>query len=194
MCRLLRTDPLGAAASTALVPEGFCVLGCTGCRPILFAIGVTGYPVTMTESNKTNNSTSRAGTSRSAKTAVTEGAKAPSQAAKASAHSSATAAKEAKEATRSAAQGGKEALAGFGGAAAEKSRTAARTVQRTVGSAAEQTVGKLGTVYTLVKARKVIAAGAGAGVGIVVASSYAVGRRAGLRRRGPLSRLTGGRL
>lgn len=166
-----------------------------------FAIGVTGYTDNMAESKNSTNSTPQTSTSRSAKRAVSNGAKAPARDAKASASSSAaavkdataastTAAREAKDATRSAAQGGKEALAGFGGAVADT----ARTVQRTVGSAAGRAGAKAGIAWTLVKARKAVAAGAGAGVATAVASSYALGRRAGLRQRGPLSRLTGGRL
>lgn len=103
----------------------------------------------------------------------------------------------AQDAAKSASQtarGGKEALAGLGGATTEKAKSAARTVQSAVSTAAGQTVGKAGVAWTLLKARKAIAAGAGAGVVTVVASSYALGRRAGLRQRGPLSRLTGGRL
>lgn len=99
----------------------------------------------------------------------------------------------AKSASQSA-RGGKEALAGLGEVTTQKARSAARTVQSAVGTAAGQTVGKAGRAWTLVKARKAIATGAGAGVVTVVASSYALGRRAGLRQRGPLSRLTGGRL
>ncbi|KUN46988.1 hypothetical protein AQJ43_37365 [Streptomyces avermitilis] len=91
-------------------------------------------------------------------------------------------------------RGSKEVLAGLGGAASEKAREAARTVQGTVVSAAEQTVGKAGLVWTLLKARKVVAAAAGAGTATVVLCSYTLGRRAGLRQRGPLSRLSGGRL
>ncbi|MDN3297827.1 hypothetical protein QWM81_28065 [Streptomyces ficellus] len=101
---------------------------------------------------------------------------------------------EAAEKASQSARGGKETLAGLGGMTTEKAKAAARTVQSAVGTAAEQTAGKAGVAWTLVKARKAAVAGAGAGVVTVVASSYALGRRSGLRRRGPLSRLTGGRL
>ncbi|MEV3988871.1 hypothetical protein AB0J57_08165 [Streptomyces sp. NPDC049837] len=104
------------------------------------------------------------------------------------------AAKKASTTASQSARGGKEALAGLGEVTTQKARSAARTVQSAVGTAAGQTVGKAGQAWTLVKARKAIATGAGAGVVTVVASSYALGRRAGLRQRGPLSRLTGGRL
>ncbi|MCX4911472.1 hypothetical protein [Streptomyces sp. NBC_00878] len=75
-----------------------------------------------------------------------------------------------------------------------KAREAARTVQGAVTSAAEQTVGKAGMAWTLLKARKVVVAAVGTGTATVVLCSYTVGRRAGLRRRGPISRLSGGRI
>ncbi|MEE1757029.1 hypothetical protein [Streptomyces sp. SP18CS02] len=103
-------------------------------------------------------------------------------------------AQRAQTAARDTAQDAAESARGIGGVTADKARTAARTVQRTAATAADRTVGKVGVVWTLVKARKVIVAGAGAGVATAVASSYALGRRVGLRQRGPLSRLSGGRL
>ncbi|MFF5446320.1 hypothetical protein [Streptomyces sp. NPDC012888] len=71
---------------------------------------------------------------------------------------------------------------------AEKTATAAQAVRSTAGPA-----GPLGSVWTLVRGRGAVPTGA-AGALVLVAVSYATGRRAGLRRRGPLSRLTGGRL
>ncbi|MEU9981171.1 hypothetical protein [Streptomyces sp. NPDC050856] len=105
-----------------------------------------------------------------------------------------TATKERVQNTADTAREGKDKLSVIGGATTEKARSAARGVQATVGSAAGRAVGKVGVAWTLVKARKAVVAGAGAGVATVVASSYALGLRSGLRRRGPLSRLTGGRL
>ncbi|MEW2635105.1 hypothetical protein AB0903_26525 [Streptomyces sp. NPDC048389] len=87
-----------------------------------------------------------------------------------------------------------ESVRGIGDATTQKAATAARTVQRTAVSAAGTAAGKAGVVWTLVKERKAVVAGAGTGVATVVAGSYALGRRVGLRQRGPLSRLTGGRL
>jgi hypothetical protein len=137
----------------------------------------------MTETNKTSTTktASRAGTAtkeRAQDTAKSAG-------------------KTAQDAAKSASQsagGGREKLAGIGGATAEKAKSAARTAQSAVSTAAGRTAGKAGVAWTLFKARKAIVTGAGAGVATVVASSYALGRRAGLRQRGPLSRLTGGRL
>ncbi|MEU7552837.1 hypothetical protein AB0B01_10810 [Streptomyces sp. NPDC044571] len=69
---------------------------------------------------------------------------------------------------------------------AEKTRVAAQALRGGVDRA--------GLLWSAVRARKAVAAGAATGTATLVAASYAVGRRAGLRRRGPLSRLTGGRL
>jgi hypothetical protein len=87
-----------------------------------------------------------------------------------------------------------ESVRGIGDATTRKAAAAARTVQHTAVSAAGTAVDKAGVVWTVVKARKAVVAGAGTGVATVVAGSYALGRRVGLRQRGPLSRLTGGRL
>jgi hypothetical protein len=142
-------------------------------------------------SNKTTNGQSPTANARAAKKTVTEGASAPAKEAQ---QAATDAAKNTGEAVGAVGRGSKEALVSLGGAASEKAKETARTVQGTVVSAAEQTVGKVGVAWTLLKARKVVAAAAGAGTATVVLCSYAVGRRAGLRQRGPLSRLTGGRL
>ncbi|MEU8776843.1 hypothetical protein [Streptomyces sp. NPDC048606] len=55
-------------------------------------------------------------------------------------------------------------------------------------------VGKTGWVWSAIGARKAVTAGAVTVTAAVVTTAYALGRRAGLRRRGPLSRLTGGRV
>lgn len=87
-----------------------------------------------------------------------------------------------------------ESVRGIGDATTRKAADAARTVQRTAASAAGTAAETAGAVWTVVKARKAVVAGAGTGVVTAVAGSYALGRRVGLRQRGPLSRLTGGRL
>ncbi|MFJ5531738.1 hypothetical protein [Streptomyces sp. NPDC093261] len=50
------------------------------------------------------------------------------------------------------------------------------------------------TAWTVIAHRKLVAAGVGAGLTALSAASYAVGRRAGNRPQGPLTRLTGGRI
>ncbi|MFD0304260.1 hypothetical protein [Streptomyces sp. NPDC127119] len=141
--------------------------------------------------NKTTNGQSPTAHARAAKTTVTEGAMAP---AKESQKAATEAVKNAGDAAGAVGRGSREALVNLGGVASQRAKETARTVQGGVSTAAQQTVGKAGLVWTLLKARKVVAAGVGAGTAAVVLSSYAVGRRAGLRQRGPLSRLSGGRL
>ncbi|MEU6892439.1 hypothetical protein ABZ934_11715 [Streptomyces sp. NPDC046557] len=68
---------------------------------------------------------------------------------------------------------------------AEKTRAAAMALRGAVGPT--------GWLWTAVRARKGVTAGAATGTAALAAACYAAGRRAGLRRRGPLSRLTGGR-
>ncbi|WP_395571673.1 hypothetical protein [Streptomyces sp. BK79] len=50
------------------------------------------------------------------------------------------------------------------------------------------------TAWTVIAHRKLVAAGVGAGITVLSAASYAVGRRAGRHPQGPLTRLTGGRI
>ncbi|MEV7141983.1 hypothetical protein [Streptomyces tauricus] len=141
--------------------------------------------------NKTTNGQSPTAHARAAKTTVTEGATAP---AKESQKAATEAVKNAGDAAGAVGRGSREALVNLGGVASQKAKETARTVQGGVSTAAQQTAGKAGLVWTLLKARKLVAAGAGAGTAAVVLCSYTVGRRAGLRQRGPLSRLSGGRL
>ncbi|MFF5784829.1 hypothetical protein ACFY8P_07670 [Streptomyces sp. NPDC012693] len=51
-----------------------------------------------------------------------------------------------------------------------------------------------GTLLTVVRARKAVSGSAAVSAAAALTGAYALGRRAGLRSRGPLSRLTGGRL
>ncbi|MFD3309725.1 hypothetical protein [Streptomyces sp. NPDC058694] len=142
-------------------------------------------------SNRTTNGQSPTASAREATKTVTQGAAEP---AKESQRAAVQAAESAGEAAAAVGHDSKEAVVTLGGAASQKAREAARTVQGTVSSAAQQTIGKAGTAWTLLKARKVLAVAAGAGTATVVLCSYTLGRRAGLRRRGPLSRLSGGRI
>ncbi|MFF5703595.1 hypothetical protein ACFY7H_13965 [Streptomyces sp. NPDC012794] len=69
---------------------------------------------------------------------------------------------------------------------AERTHAAVQAVRGTLGNA--------GRAWTAIRNRKALAAAAAGGTAAVITSTYAIGRRAGLRRRGPLSRLTGGRI
>ncbi|MFK4149909.1 hypothetical protein [Streptomyces sp. NPDC004065] len=61
-------------------------------------------------------------------------------------------------------------------------------------SASGQVAATAKTAWTVVAQRKLVAAGLGGGLAALSAASYTVGRRAGRRAQGPLTRLTGGRL
>ncbi|WP_330172245.1 hypothetical protein OG875_00780 [Streptomyces sp. NBC_01498] len=65
--------------------------------------------------------------------------------------------------------------------------------RQAVASTAGKAATKAGVVWTVVKHRKAVAAGAAAGVGALTGGAFALGRRAA-RPRGPLSRLTKGRI
>ncbi|MFF5971120.1 hypothetical protein ACFY7C_06285 [Streptomyces sp. NPDC012769] len=49
-------------------------------------------------------------------------------------------------------------------------------------------------VWSAVRARKAVSGGAAVSAAAALTGAYALGRRAGLRSRGPISRLTGGRI
>ncbi|MFG2989488.1 hypothetical protein ACGFZK_09415 [Streptomyces sp. NPDC048257] len=125
----------------------------------------------MTESEKSTNSRT---TSRSS----ANGTKTRTQAA--------SAARDGAKAASDTAGGALGSLTALPAPLAEKTAAAAKAVRGTVGRA--------GWIWTAVRARKAIAAGAATGTAVVVTTAYTLGRRAGLRRRGPLSRLTGGRI
>jgi len=75
--------------------------------------------------------------------------------------------------------------------------TAAKSVEagrQTVIAASGQAAAVAKTTWTVIAQRKLVAAGVGAGLTALSATSYAVGRRAGRHTQGPLTRMTGGRL
>lgn len=126
----------------------------------------------MTESEKSTNN-------RTASSSSSNGTKARSR--------TANAARDGAKAASSAASDTGGTLSALPAPLAEKTAAAAQAVRSTVGRA--------GWIWAAVRARKAVVAGsATAAVAAAVTTSYAVGRRAGLRRRGPISRLTGGRV
>lgn len=142
--------------------------------------------------NKTTNGQSPTAHARAAKTTVTEGATAP---AKESQKAATEAVKNAGDAAGAVGRGSREALVNLGGVASQKAKETARTVQGGVSTAAQQTVGKAGLVWTLLKARKLVAVGQPARGPLRWSSAPTPWAGcAGLRQRGPLSRLSGGRL
>ncbi|MFJ6120203.1 hypothetical protein [Streptomyces sp. NPDC092129] len=88
--------------------------------------------------------------------------------------------------------------------AAEKSGDVASTAvdaaervqagRQAVIAASGQAVSLAKTGWTLIAHRKILAAGVGAGLSALGATSYLAGRRAGRRTHGPITRLTGGRI
>ncbi|MEU9304884.1 hypothetical protein [Streptomyces sp. NPDC048269] len=125
----------------------------------------------MTESEKTTNARS---TSRSS----SNGTKTRDR--------TANAAREGAKAASTTASGTAGALSALPAPLAEKTAAAAKAVSGSLGRA--------GWVWTAVRARKAVTAGAATATAAFVTTAYTLGRRAGLRQRGPLSRLTGGRL
>ncbi|MFE5731066.1 hypothetical protein ACFQ7A_09210 [Streptomyces sp. NPDC056528] len=104
---------------------------------------------------------------------------------------------------------------GNGGAASRGTAAEKKTVQsaKSTGEAAGGTLSALpaplaektlaavhavrgtgGLVLTAVRTRKTLTGGTAVSAAAALTGAYALGRRAGLRSRGPLSRLTGGRI
>ncbi|SDJ55103.1 hypothetical protein [Streptomyces indicus] len=177
-----------------------------------------GEPGSSTQGKRTG----RTGTGRAA-TKATEATKQTQAAAEAKTAEATEKAKGSARAKGGAAAEAAEAAGRATGAAAESAGRATGAAARKAGQAAEETAGAAGkgastalkgiesgrkavtsavgqagavalTAWTVLKNRKLIAAGAALGVTAVSAGSYAVGRRAERGRRGPVARWTGGRL
>jgi hypothetical protein len=94
----------------------------------------------------------------------------------------------------SAAVGAAERTAGTGTAVVHSAAERVQAGRQAVIAASGQAVAFAKTAWTLIAQRKLIAAGVGAGVSALSATSYLAGRRAGRRTHGPITRLTGGRI
>jgi hypothetical protein len=144
--------------------------------------------MSMSESNEQTNQDSapaRAAASKARRTT----AKATAPASKA--------AKTAAAKTDDAASAGKDATERSAKAVSGAAHTAAKSVEagrQTVIAASGQAAAVAKTAWTVVAQRKLIAAGVGAGLTVLSATSYAAGRRAGRHTHGPITRLTGGRI
>ncbi|MEU6368570.1 hypothetical protein ABZ876_23220 [Streptomyces sp. NPDC046931] len=106
------------------------------------------------------------------------------------AKSAAATADEAASAAESGVERSAESAAGVVHAAARGVEAGRQAVIATSG----QVAATAKTAWTVVAQRKLVAAGVGVGLTALSAASYAVGRRAGNRTQGPLTRLTGGRI
>ncbi|MFI7382617.1 hypothetical protein [Streptomyces sp. NPDC049813] len=100
-------------------------------------------------------------------------------------------------AAESAGSGAARAATGAGqaaGRAAQSTGAALNSAREGVTAAAGQVASVATTAWTVLKNRKMIAAGATVGATALTAASYAAGRRAERGSQGPLTRLTGGRV
>ncbi|MFE3034798.1 hypothetical protein ACFXKY_24525 [Streptomyces canus] len=99
--------------------------------------------------------------------------------------------------TDDAASAGKELTERTAKTVSGAAQTAAKSVEagrQTVIAASGQAAAVAKTAWTVIAQRKLIAAGVGAGLTALTATSYAAGRRAGRHTLGPITRLTGGRI
>ncbi|MFB8245754.1 hypothetical protein ACFY3O_29185 [Streptomyces sp. NPDC001046] len=142
----------------------------------------------MTEENKrTNQKATATRTAESKARSATDKATAPaSQATK-------RAAGKAGDAT-SAAKAGAERTAETTKAAAQTAAKSVEAGRQAVVTASGHVAATAKTAWTVIAHRKLVAAGVGAGLTVLSAASYAVGRRAERGAHGPLTRLTGGRI
>ncbi|MER6332044.1 hypothetical protein ABT298_22430 [Streptomyces sp. NPDC001034] len=94
----------------------------------------------------------------------------------------------------SAAVGAARRTAGAGTAAVRGAAERVQAGRQVVIGASGRAVAAARTAWTVIARRKVLAAGAGAGLSALGAASYLAGRRAARRTHGPITRLTGGRI
>ncbi|WP_416756432.1 hypothetical protein ACMAVT_30265 [Streptomyces sp. FW42] len=139
----------------------------------------------MTEQNKNaNRKTSTAGSTASKAASTADKA---TDKATASAKSAADGAAAKASDAASAAASGTERAAQSAVKGVEAGRRAVVTASGQVASGAK-------TAWTVIANRRLVAAGAAAGLTALTAASYAVGRRAERHTHGPLTRMTGGRI
>ncbi|MFG2138399.1 hypothetical protein [Streptomyces sp. NPDC048650] len=103
--------------------------------------------------------------------------------------------------TRETASKGRKSVERSGGVATEETaaaggqaKTSIESGRRAAVAASEKCAAAAGTVWTAVKNRKVVAAGAGAGLIGIVSAAFAAGRATARPRTGPLTRLAHGRI
>ncbi len=146
----------------------------------------------MTEQNKNaNRKTSTAGSTAS-KAAATA-AKATGKAAESAKSAANGAAGKAGDAA-SAATSGAERAARAATGPAQSAVKGVEAGRRAVVTASGQVAAGAKTAWTVIANRRLVAAGAAAGLTALTAASYAVGRRAERQGHGPLTRMTGGRI
>ncbi len=154
----------------------------------VFADRPCGKPVSMTEQNKNaNRKTSTAGSTASKAASTADKATAST---KSAANGAAAKASDA----ASAAASGTERAARAANGAAQSAVKGVEAGRRAVVTASGQVASGAKTAWTVIANRRLVAAGAAAGLTALTAASYAVGRRAERHTHGPLTRMTGGRI
>ncbi|MEU6526323.1 hypothetical protein ABZ892_26680 [Streptomyces sp. NPDC046924] len=142
----------------------------------------------MSEQNKSpNQKTTSTRTAASKAQNVTKKATAPAERA---ASDAADKAGDAASAAKSGAERAAEAANGAVQSAARGVEAGRKAIVATSGQVAATAV----TAWTVLSNRKFVAAGVGAGLTVLSAASYAVGRRAERHTQGPFTRMTGGRI
>lgn len=106
---------------------------------------------------------------------------------------SALAASKAKSSARAAEKSAEEGVRSAGEATKRAATAGWESGREAVVSTASKAATKAGTAWTVVKQRKGVSAGAAAGVVGLAGGAFALGRQTA-KPRGPLSRLTGGRI
>lgn len=147
----------------------------------MFAAGDSGKSVSMSEQNR--NANQKTTTARSAASRTREAADKATAPAGRAADNAAGKAGDAASATASGAE-----------RAAQSAAKGVEAGRRAVVATSGQVAAGAKTAWTVIANRRMVAAGAAAGLTALTAASYAVGRRAERHTHGPLTRMTGGRI
>ncbi|MGV9358415.1 MULTISPECIES: hypothetical protein [unclassified Streptomyces] len=141
-------------------------------------------------------SQAKSGTNRDSANNGSTSAKARQATAKVTAPASQAADKAAEKSgdVASAARGAGERTAEAGSAVVRGAAERVQAGRQAVVAASGQAVTLARTAWTVIAQRKLLAAGVGAGLSALGATSYLAGHRAGRRTHGPITRLTGGRI
>lgn len=154
----------------------------------VFGVGSSGNAEFMSQSNS--------GTSQDSASKRSAATKARRATAKATAPASQAADKAAEKSgdVQSKAVDAAGRTAGAGSAVVQSAAERVQAGRQAVVAASGQAAAFAKTAWTVIAHRKVLAAGVGAGLSALSATSYLVGRRSGRRTHGPITRLTGGRI
>ncbi|MFF1546277.1 hypothetical protein [Streptomyces sp. NPDC058291] len=148
--------------------------------------------MSMTEPNRKTNEESEAKQATAAK-ARRSAAKATAPASQAT-QSAATKTGDAASAAKNGVQRSAEVTTGAVQSAAQGAVRGVEASRQAIVTTSGHVAATAKTAWTVIAHRKLVAAGAAAGLSALTAASYAVGRRSGRQTLGPLTRLTGGRI